>query len=133
MRRETSSRPLAKMTRKQELREMSTKELLQFMATLSTRNWQHFTEEDICDIGIFIASDGCTGVPDFFPDCCIIHDWIYATHRDFYGIPRTQKFADNVLKLCIQKRSWFGKWSPMAAWRYKFLRTFGGKNWESTD
>ena len=101
---------------------MSTSELLHLTGTLSTRDWTQFDEEDFADIALFVASDGCTGVPDFYLNECILHDWFYATHRDFYGRPVTQHYADSRMKKNIQKKSWFGKWSPMAWWRYRALR-----------
>ena len=121
------------MTRKQELREMSTEELLRFTDTLTTKDWRGFTDRDIADIGLFIATDGCSGVPDFYLDCCIIHDWFYATHRDFNGNPKTKVFADKVLKACIKKESWFGRFSPMAWWRWQGVKHLAKKPWDNTE
>ena len=94
------------MTRKAELRIMLPEELLAFTNTLSTKDWTKFTETDLSDIALYINSDGCSGVPDFYLDCCIIHDWFYATHRDFNGTPKTKKFADGILKTCPRKNQY---------------------------
>lgn len=66
-----------------------------------------------------IASDGCSGVPDFFRDGCLEHDFHYYYHADWLNKPITKAEADERLKWYIQDHSWFGKWSPMAWWRHK--------------
>lgn len=71
---------------------------------------------------IRIKADGCSGVPDFFLVVCDEHDIHYAGHRDFYtGALLTQEHADQMLQWGIQYFSWFGRWSPMAWWRYRAL------------
>ena len=66
-----------------------------------------------------IRADGCSGVPDFYRIICLEHDVHYALHHDFYTKARIkQEDADLGLKWGIQYFSWFGRWSPMAAWRY---------------
>lgn len=112
------------------LREMSTSELLHFTATLSTQDWRKLTQRDFAEIGLFIATDGCTGVPDFYLDCCIIHDWWYRTHRNLDGTPITFDEANKALECCIRSKSWFGRFSPMAYWRYWGVREFGKKAWD---
>lgn len=77
-----------------------------------------------------LKSDGCTCVPDFFKDCCLLHDIYYRTHKDLDGNPITKEAADLELKKCIQSRSWFKRWSPMAQWRYWAVLRFGKKGWE---
>lgn len=109
---------------------LSTEDLLKFTNTLSTKEWTQFTEKDIADIGLFIATDGCSGVPDFYLNCCIIHDWFYRTHCDFHGNPVTKNYADGVLKQCIQSGSLFGRFSPMAWWRWWGVKQFGKKSWQ---
>ena len=104
--------------------------LLAFTNTLSTKDWHGFTDNDIADIGLFIATDGCSGVPDFYLNCCIIHDWFYRTHRDFNGNPVTKNYADKVLRDCIKSQSWLGFLSPMAWWRYYGVKQFGKKAWQ---
>ena len=111
------------------LRSMSTQELLAFTATLSTRDWRQMTELDIAEIGRFVQTDGCTGTFDFYLQCCILHDWVYRTHRDFHGQPMSKKDADKLLRSCIMSRSWLGQLNPMAWWRYWAVRRFGRKAW----
>ena len=111
------------------LRRMPLRELLAFTGTLSSRDWRQMTELDIGEVGQFVLSDGCTGVFDFYVQCCFLHDWYYRTHRDFYGFLQSKKSADRVLHDCIMSHSPFGHWSPMAWWRYWAVRKFGRKAW----
>ena len=111
------------------LLEISTSELLHFTAELSTRDWRKLTDGDYAEIGVYIATDGCSGVPDFYLNCCIIHDWWYRTHRNLDGTPIARAQADKRLEQCIQSTSWLGRWSPMAYWRYQAVRKFGKKAW----
>ena len=104
------------------LLDLPDEELLAFTAQLSTRNWRKLTDEDFAGIGLFIATDGCSGVPDFYLDCCIIHDWWYRTHRHLDATPITKYQADKALAECIQNDSFFGRFSPMAWWRRRGLR-----------
>ena len=94
-----------------------------------------------------IHSDGCSCVPDFYLKCCKIHDLGYWYAKDPYHAynlyrqgeahywckarPVVQKNVDAMLRACIQKGSWFGRYSPMAWWRYWALREFGRKAWNS--
>lgn len=86
---------------------------------------------------IEIKADGCSGVPDFFLVICDEHDIHYATHVDFYTKnPIKQEDVDQMLQWGIQHFSWFGRWSPMAWWRYKALSSkhglgLGKKSWET--
>ena len=111
------------------LRQASTETLLSFTTTLSTRDWRNLTERDYAEIGVFVATDGCSGVPDFYLNCCIIHDWWYRTHRNLDGTPITKTQADKGLKECIQADSVLGRFSPMAWWRYWGVKKFGRKAW----
>ena len=80
-----------------------------------------------------ILSDGCSGVPDFYWLVCVEHDWAYAHHLDFYTKnPITEEEADLMLKWGIQWHSWFGRWSPMAWWRYTGLSKEKGLGFGST-
>lgn len=82
---------------------------------------------EVINEGYHIKSDGCSGVPDFFLVVCVEHDIHYATHKDFYtGENITQEDADKYLKWGIQYHSWFGRWSPMAWWRYSALSSKKG-------
>jgi hypothetical protein len=69
-----------------------------------------------------INSDGCSFVPDFYLIVCQEHDIHYAWHEDFYtGDDISKEDADRYLKWGIQFHSFFGRWSPMAWWRYRAL------------
>lgn len=112
------------------LRELSDKNLLAFTKKLSTREWRKLTALDYAMIYKFIGSDGCTGVPDFYKDGCTIHDFWYRTHRNLDATPITQAQADLGLKRYIQSKSLFGRFSPIAQWRYFGVRALGGRAWE---
>lgn len=103
--------------------------VLSFLGTLSTREWRDFTSEDIEKIALFTESDGCTGVIDFYADACIIHDFYYRTHRDFYGNPISKDAADKGLRDSIRAKSWMGKFSPMAWWRWRGVKHLADKAW----
>ena len=85
----------------------------------------------------WIKADGCSGIPDFYWIICLEHDIHYAYHWDFFtGDPILQEDADLYLKWGIQVHSWFGRWSPMAWWRYNALSRkhglgLGTKSWDT--
>ena len=74
-------------------------------------------------------SDGCTGVPDFYLDCCVIHDLAYKYGIDPWGQPVTRAEADAGLRKCIQQKSKLRWFSPMSWWRYAGVRLFGGQHY----
>ena len=84
-----------------------------------------------------ILSDGCSGVPDFYWVVCVEHDSAYAHRRDFFtGQEITEEEADLMLRWGIQYHSWFGRYSPMAWWRYTGLSKekglgLGSMAWET--
>ena len=45
--------------------------LLEFIQNLSTSDPLKLSKEDITNIKLYIDSDGCTGVPDFYKAECI--------------------------------------------------------------
>lgn len=69
-------------------------------------------------------SDGCTGVADFYVDCCYLHDHFYRVgeHWKVGGGPVTRAEADKALRQCIQSRSKFGRFSPMSWIRWAGVR-----------
>ena len=74
-----------------------------------------------------IKSDGCSGVTQAYRVVCEEHDISFAFHADFFtGLPITEEEADLMLKWGIQWHSWFGRFSPMAWWRYRGLSTVHG-------
>jgi len=77
-----------------------------------------------------LNSDGCSGVPDFYLDCCLEHDIAYRTGKTITGRTQTREEADLCLRECIQARSLFGKWSPMSWWRYWAVRLLAKKSWQ---
>ena len=111
-------------------RTMTNEQLLAFTRTLSTQDATKLTDDDYYRIGKFIKSDGCTGVPDFFLNGCKLHDFWYRTHRNLDGSPITEQQADKGLAQYIWRHSLFGRFSPMAWWRYQALEhIFAQKAW----
>ena len=77
-----------------------------------------------------LGSDGCSGVPDFYLDCCLEHDIAYRTGKTITGKVLTREEADHRLMECIREKSFLGKWSPMAWWRYWAVRFMARKSWK---
>ena len=77
-----------------------------------------------------LKSDGCTGVPEFYRDACLLHDLLYRSGCDLDGKPITRKEADAAMKQVIQDRSKLGRFSPLSWWRYGAVRLFGAKSWK---
>ena len=69
-----------------------------------------------------LHSDGCTGVPEFYHDCCLEHDIHCRTGETLDGTPITRKEADAQFRRCIQNRSMFGCFSPLSWWRWVGVR-----------
>lgn len=86
---------------------------------------QPLTPEHIKKLNDIIKSDGCTGVADFFRDCCVVHDLGYRYGIDAYGNAVTRSQIDRNFRECMMKRSRFGRFSPMAWWRWAGVRIFG--------
>lgn len=94
-------------------------------ATVPSAYWERVRERAAA-----LQSDGCSGVPDFYLDCCLQHDIAYRTGADVDGGPLTRSQADAQLRDCIRARSPWGPWSPMGWWRWAGVRLFGGKSWQ---
>ena len=101
-----------------------------FSLLLSTRDWRFMTDLDVKMIEDFIKSDGCTGVPEFYHNQCVKHDWWYRTHLDFDCSPITKREADTRFRQGIQHKSKFGFLSPMAAWRWLGVFFFAQSAWK---
>lgn len=83
----------------------------------------------IAELDKAISSDGCTDVPDFYCHCCIIHDLGYRYEIDPWGQPVTKAEVDRSLRLCMQKSSPLGKFSPISWIYWLGVRLFGRKAW----
>ena len=79
---------------------------------------------------IDLDSDGCTGVPDFYITGCYEHDVHYRTHKTLDGKPITRAESDRQLRQYIQSKSKFGRFSPMAWWRWVGVRLLAKSAWE---
>lgn len=77
-----------------------------------------------------LGTDHCSGVPDFYSDCCDEHDIAYRTGATVDGETLTRAEADARFRRCIQSRSWLGWFSPMALWRWAGVRLGGGSSWQ---
>lgn len=91
--------------------------LKEFIDNLSTSNHLDLTPTDIKNIKLYINSDGCTGVPDFYVDECIKHDFYYRTHTDFTGKLISKEDADTRFRLGIQNKS---KLNKLNFWKFRF-------------
>lgn len=106
-------------------------DLIDFIESLSTSNPDRLTVADIDKIRWFIQSDGCSGVPDFFVEECIKHDFYYRTHHDFSGRLIRKKDADLRFRRGIQNKSKIGAMSPLSWWRWLGVTLFASKAWDS--
>lgn len=74
-----------------------------------------------------LNSDGCTWATEFYKDACLYHDILCSTHADLDGTPILWEEAHLRFRQVIQSRSLFGRFSPMAWWRYWAVRRFARK------
>ena len=81
--------------------------------------------ERIYDKAAELGSDGCSFASGGFRDCCVEHDVHYRLGTTIDGYPITRREADARFRSCMQCRSRFGWWSPVAWWRWAAVRTFG--------
>ena len=58
------------------------------------------------------------------------HDIHYRTHAWLDGAPIFKSEADARFRQVIQARSFLGRVSPMAWWRWAGVALFGGKAWD---
>ena len=86
---------------------------------------QPLTKEYVKLLDSAIKSDGCTGVKDYYRDCCVIHDLAYRGAVDPWGVSITRAQADTNLRLCIQSKSRLGVFSPLSWVRYAGVSVFG--------
>jgi len=82
------------------------------------REWTSEYRTLVDHIASALGTDHCTGVPDFYSDACDEHDVHSRTHRTIDGDWLTKRQAAMIFKERIQTMSWFGRFSPMAQWRY---------------
>lgn len=87
-----------------------------------------------------IDTDGCSGVSGIRVECCYQHDLEFKYGKDAHDAYRQHKkqsaqpwvdarpiefgAANAKFRRCLQARSYFGMWSPLALWRWlgvKFL------------
>ncbi len=71
--------------------------------------------------------DGCSMATGMRRECCAEHDFHYRHHRRLNGTPISRVEADECFLRCMQRRGWFGWWSPLAWVRYVAVR-IGGRN-----
>lgn len=108
---------------------LTTVEILKFTSGLTTYDYRKLTKRDIKKLAKFVCSDGCTGVPEFYRESCIVHDFWYRTHRDLDGSEITKAEADRRMRVMIQDRSPAGVFSPMSWWRWAGVKLFASKAW----
>lgn len=64
-----------------------------------------------------LGSDGCTGVPDWYLDCCLEHDVHERTGMDVNGQAISVAENDARFRECIRQRSRLSWYSPLS-WAY---------------
>ena len=80
-----------------------------------------------------LKANGCSGVPEFYHQACLLHDCYYRLGVDFTYQSITRREADSRFNWAIRARSRFGRMSPMAWWRWVGVRLFGGSSWDVPD
>lgn len=95
------------------------------MKNVNPRRLQRRYWERIRDKASELGTDGCTGATGLFAECCAEHDVHYRLGATLDGRPITKREADDRFLACMQSRSIFGWYSPMAWWRYAAVRVFG--------
>lgn len=118
------------MRTKKELLNLHPRIFFNFICMLSTTDYLKMDSKDIQLVKAFVCSDGCTGVPDWYIEACILHDFWYRTHKDFDGSIITKQEADKRLRKKIQQLSPVGIFSPMSWWRWSAVKLFAKKAWE---
>ena len=94
------------------------------MKNVNTRLQKRYWER-IKDKAAELGADGCSGATGAFAECCLEHDIYYRTGATLDGRPITKEEADKRFLACMQSRSIFGFYSPMAWWRYLAVKRFG--------
>lgn len=100
-----------------------------FLETLGYTNPDYFTKREWELISVYVRSDGCTNVPDFYRNACVEHDFYFRTHHDFEGKVISFMEANKRFRMRIQRLSKFGVCSPLAWWRWAAVCVFGGRFW----
>lgn len=93
-----------------------------------------------------IGTDGCSAVMGFHVECCFEHDLgyyyardprdAYRLYRDWSAVawqvadPITKAEVDKRFRQCHQNLSKFGRWSPMAIYRWLGVKWGGKAAWE---
>lgn len=89
-------------------------------ARMQKRYW-----ERVRDKAAELGTDGCSKATGAYVDCCLEHDLAYRMGTTLDGTPLTKEEADKRFLSCMQSRSIFGWYSPMAWWRYAAVKVFG--------
>lgn len=77
-----------------------------------------------------IESDGCTAVTELYHICCVVHDLGYREGIDPWGRTVSRADVDRSFRLCMQKHSKLGRFSPMSWWRWVGVRVGGYFLWK---
>ena len=80
-----------------------------------------------------VKANGCSGVPEFYHQACLLHDCYYRLGVDFTYQDITRRESDRRFRQAIQARSFFGRISPMAWWRWVGVRRFGSASWNAAE
>jgi hypothetical protein len=72
-----------------------------------------------------LGTDGCSGATGAFVECCYEHDIHWRTGKTLDGRPITEHEANKRFRNCMQSRSRFGFFSPVAWWRWAAVSLVG--------
>ena len=86
-------------------------------------------EDQLRELAKSIGSDGCTAALQVHQVCCWEHDWCYVTGMTPRGRLISKVEADARFRECLQARSPFRGYSPLAWWRWVAVTWFGRGVW----
>jgi hypothetical protein len=85
----------------------------------------HLSYQDwVKETAAVFGSDGCSFVGSAYRWCCLEHDIAYRSGLQRDGTPVTKAEADKRFRSCIQRKSPFGWWSPLAWIRWLGVKLY---------
>jgi hypothetical protein len=77
------------------------------------------------------GSDGCTGVPEYYHESCVEHDYHYRYAKTMYGDDVSFEQANQRFRDAIQMRSRLRWFSPVSWVRWLGVKYFGKHIWNA--
>ena len=72
-----------------------------------------------------LKSDGCSFATEAFKEACLEHDCHWWTGETLWGTAVSIQAANDRFRAVMRSRSRFGKYSPMAFWRWAAVSVRG--------